>query len=137
MNQVQFFQLYKNRDTSIAEALIKKVESLGYKAIFLTVDAPVAGNRERDIRVPFAEEDEDRVGMEGESGTTGEKPRRSGAEEEEEEEGSNEVGGTAGALLKNDDLNITWDEVSALVYLLIYGPGLTFLYERLYRGCGA
>lgn len=111
LNQVQFFQLYKNRDTSIAEALIRKVESLGYKAIFLTVDAPVAGNRERDIRVPFAEEDEHRAEGEGESGTTGEKPRRSGAEEEEEEEGSNEVGGTAGALLKNDDLNITWEEV--------------------------
>ncbi|KZT34745.1 hypothetical protein SISSUDRAFT_1065055 [Sistotremastrum suecicum HHB10207 ss-3] len=110
LNQVQFFQLYKNRDTSIAEALIRKVESLGYKAIFLTVDAPVAGNRERDIRVPFAEEDEHRAEGEGESGTTGEKPRRSGAEEEEEEEGSNEVGGTAGALLKNDDLNITWEE---------------------------
>lgn len=102
--------MYKKRDTAAAEALIKKTEELGYKAIFLTVDAPVAGNRERDIRVPFAEEDAERADAEGEGVTQGEMPRRKEDYEIDDNE-DNEVGGTAGALLKNDDLDLSWSEV--------------------------
>lgn len=46
-----FFQLYVDKQRSKSEALLKLVEELGIKAIFVTVDAPVAGKREADERV--------------------------------------------------------------------------------------
>jgi L-lactate dehydrogenase (cytochrome) len=39
-----------NRDRAACEALIKQVEQVGFKAIILTVDAPVGGKRELDQR---------------------------------------------------------------------------------------
>lgn len=53
--QTQFFQLYVNRDRAGVEALVRKVEDLGYGAIFLTVDTPLVGRRERDFRNTFAQ----------------------------------------------------------------------------------
>lgn len=53
-----FFQLYTGRDRSRTEALLRKVEALGAAAIFLTVDSPVLGKRERDDRVRAAEGDD-------------------------------------------------------------------------------
>ncbi|CCM00779.1 uncharacterized protein FIBRA_02821 [Fibroporia radiculosa] len=44
------FQLYMNKDRSASDVLIKKVESQGFKAIMLTVDAAVPGKRELDQR---------------------------------------------------------------------------------------
>ncbi|KAB8261097.1 FMN-dependent dehydrogenase [Aspergillus pseudonomiae] len=46
-----FFQLYINRDRAASEQLLRQVEKSGIKAVFLTVDAPVAGKREADERV--------------------------------------------------------------------------------------
>ena len=37
-------------DRKITEAVIRKAERLGYKALFITVDAPQLGRRERDMR---------------------------------------------------------------------------------------
>ncbi|EIM92640.1 uncharacterized protein STEHIDRAFT_117624 [Stereum hirsutum FP-91666 SS1] len=111
-SQVLFFQLYKNKDNSIAEKRVKEIESQGYKAIFLTVDAVVASNRERDLRAPFELEDMEKAGLQGT--TEGEKPRQIGdatAEEEQIQEGKEtEFGGTAGSLLNNDDVDMTWEE---------------------------
>lgn len=50
-NQPLFFQLYVNKNRSIAESLIKKLNNLKLDAIFLTADAPVGGKRERDLRL--------------------------------------------------------------------------------------
>ncbi|KAI9929531.1 hypothetical protein ASPWEDRAFT_156372 [Aspergillus wentii DTO 134E9] len=47
-----FFQLYVNKDRSASKALLQQAEECGIKAIFVTVDAPVAGKREADERVP-------------------------------------------------------------------------------------
>jgi hypothetical protein len=44
------FQLYMNKDRSASEKLIRSLESRGFKAIMLTVDAAVAGKRELDQR---------------------------------------------------------------------------------------
>ncbi|KAI0944783.1 hypothetical protein AcV7_001493 [Taiwanofungus camphoratus] len=44
------FQLYVNKDRPASEALIKRVEREGFKAIMLTVDAAVPGKRELDQR---------------------------------------------------------------------------------------
>lgn len=46
-----FFQLYVDKQREKSERLLKQVESLGVKAIFVTVDAPVPGKREADERV--------------------------------------------------------------------------------------
>lgn len=46
-----FFQLYVDKQREKSEKLLSKVEKLGAKAVFVTVDAPVAGKREADERV--------------------------------------------------------------------------------------
>ncbi|HEX6777977.1 MAG TPA: alpha-hydroxy acid oxidase [Ktedonobacterales bacterium] len=43
-----WFQLYIYRDHELTRRLLKRVESAGYRAIVLTVDAPYVANRERD-----------------------------------------------------------------------------------------
>nr|XP_018263942.1 L-lactate dehydrogenase [Kwoniella dejecticola CBS 10117]OBR86100.1 L-lactate dehydrogenase [Kwoniella dejecticola CBS 10117] len=50
-NQPLFFQLYVNSKRHLAKEVISKINRLGFNAILLTVDAPVGGKRERDIRV--------------------------------------------------------------------------------------
>ncbi|PYH67703.1 L-lactate dehydrogenase [Aspergillus vadensis CBS 113365] len=48
-----FFQLYVNKDREASKRLLRTAEQNGAKAIFVTVDAPVAGKREADERVPL------------------------------------------------------------------------------------
>jgi len=49
-----WFQLYVYRDRKATEALVRRVEAAGCKALVLTVDAPLLGRRERDVRNRFA-----------------------------------------------------------------------------------
>ncbi|ODQ47574.1 hypothetical protein PICMEDRAFT_31057 [Pichia membranifaciens NRRL Y-2026] len=49
----QWFQLYINEDRKVAREMVKEAEELGMKAIFITVDAPSLGNREKDKRMKF------------------------------------------------------------------------------------
>jgi L-lactate dehydrogenase (cytochrome) len=49
-----FFQLYVNSDRAKTTELLKQARSLGIKAIFVTVDAPVPGKREADERAAAA-----------------------------------------------------------------------------------
>lgn len=53
-DQIQWFQLYVNSDRKVTDDLISKVEKLGLKALFVTVDAPALGNREKDAKVKFS-----------------------------------------------------------------------------------
>jgi len=46
----RWFQLYVHRDRSRSEDLVRRAAAAGYEAIVVTVDFPVAGNRERDKR---------------------------------------------------------------------------------------
>ncbi len=101
--QPLFFQLYKHRDDRVAEERVREVISLGYNAIFLTVDAIVAGNRERDIRAPFELEEQER-----EADQASDSADKS-AKQEKEEGGDVNLLGTAGALIANDDLDMTWE----------------------------
>ncbi|KAJ7619164.1 FMN-dependent dehydrogenase-domain-containing protein [Mycena polygramma] len=93
-SQPLFFQLYKHRDDAVAEKRVHEMERLGYKAIFLTVDAVIPGNRERDIKAPWVMEDLERgtplLHVEG--------------------EGEGNVSDTASALIANDDRNMTWEK---------------------------
>ena len=45
-----WFQLYVFRDRAISASLVQRAETAGCKAVVLTVDVPVAGRRERDVR---------------------------------------------------------------------------------------
>jgi L-lactate dehydrogenase (cytochrome) len=45
-----FYQLYLAGGRGAAEAGIARARAAGYKALFVTIDTPVAGNRERDFR---------------------------------------------------------------------------------------
>lgn len=49
----QWLQLYVMQDRSIAEQLVARAVVGGYRALVLTVDVPVSGNRERDARNGF------------------------------------------------------------------------------------
>ena len=49
-----WFQLYVYRDRGATEALVRRVDAAGCKALVLTVDAPLLGRRERDVRNRFA-----------------------------------------------------------------------------------
>jgi 4-hydroxymandelate oxidase len=53
-NAPLWFQLYVYRDREITRQLVQRAEAAGYKALCLTVDVPVIGNRERDLRNSFS-----------------------------------------------------------------------------------
>lgn len=48
-----WFQLYLFQDTSISLEVVRRAEAVGAKALVLTVDTPLLGRRERDIRNGF------------------------------------------------------------------------------------
>jgi len=48
-----WFQLYVYRDREATRDLVRRVEAAGYRALMITVDAPVLGRRERDVRNRF------------------------------------------------------------------------------------
>ncbi|TRM65726.1 hypothetical protein BD626DRAFT_485661 [Schizophyllum amplum] len=94
--QTLFFQLYKNKDDKVAEQRVREVERLGYKAIFLTVDAVVPSKRERDIRSAWDLEEEERDG-----------PLEYIEEPQDE---ASHGWGAGGALVLNDDRDMTWEK---------------------------
>ncbi|WFD00236.1 L-lactate dehydrogenase (cytochrome) [Malassezia yamatoensis] len=49
----QFFQLYVNSDRKVVLDMLRKAEAAGIQAIFITVDAPQLGRREKDMRMHF------------------------------------------------------------------------------------
>ena len=53
-NALQWFQLYIHKDQGLTRALVERADAAGYKALCLTVDAPILGQRERDQRNEFA-----------------------------------------------------------------------------------
>jgi isopentenyl diphosphate isomerase/L-lactate dehydrogenase-like FMN-dependent dehydrogenase len=50
----QWFQLYWSRDRGFTKELVESAAEAGHSALVLTVDFPVAGRRERDLRASFA-----------------------------------------------------------------------------------
>ena len=50
----QWFQLYWSRDRGFTQGLVEAAVEAGFRALVLTVDLPVAGRRERDVRAAFA-----------------------------------------------------------------------------------
>ncbi|KDQ20635.1 hypothetical protein BOTBODRAFT_169366 [Botryobasidium botryosum FD-172 SS1] len=44
------YQLYLTKDRAVSERMVKRIEELGFRAIMFTVDAPVLGKRELDMK---------------------------------------------------------------------------------------
>lgn len=51
---VKWFQLYIYRDRKLTESLVRRAEKAGFRAIVLTVDAPLFGLRRADLRNKFS-----------------------------------------------------------------------------------
>ncbi|TFY57598.1 hypothetical protein EVJ58_g6927 [Rhodofomes roseus] len=52
-DQPLFLQLYVNKDREITKKYVQHAEARGVKALFITVDAPQLGRREKDMRMKF------------------------------------------------------------------------------------
>jgi len=52
-SSLNWLQLYVMRERSIAEQMVRRARLAGYGALVLTVDVPVSGYRERDVRNGF------------------------------------------------------------------------------------
>ncbi|KAL0265198.1 Cytochrome b2, mitochondrial precursor [Diplodia seriata] len=52
-DQVQWLQLYVNKNRSITKGIVEHAEKRGCKGLFITVDAPQLGRREKDMRSKF------------------------------------------------------------------------------------
>eukprot|EP00658_Telonema_sp_P-2_P014536 TRINITY_DN15523_c0_g1_i1.p1 TRINITY_DN15523_c0_g1~~TRINITY_DN15523_c0_g1_i1.p1 ORF type:complete len:493 (+),score=121.48 TRINITY_DN15523_c0_g1_i1:169-1647(+) len=50
-NQPNFFQLYVNENRELTQKLIRQAEKGGCSGLFVTVDAPQLGRREKDMRI--------------------------------------------------------------------------------------
>jgi L-lactate dehydrogenase (cytochrome) len=55
-DQVQWLQLYVNKDREITRKIVQHAESRGCKGLFITVDAPQLGRREKDMRSKFTDQ---------------------------------------------------------------------------------
>ncbi|HEV2591924.1 MAG TPA: alpha-hydroxy acid oxidase [Gaiellaceae bacterium] len=66
----RWFQLYVFRDEGVTHELIAQARDEGYTALVLTIDAPVRGNRERDVRTGFTIPPDIRVASIGRGGVT-------------------------------------------------------------------
>ncbi|KAA1470388.1 hypothetical protein DENSPDRAFT_836162 [Dentipellis sp. KUC8613] len=64
-DQVQFLQLYVNKDRDLTRRIVQHAEKRGIKGLFITVDAPQLGRREKDMRMKFEAEDPDEVTKSG------------------------------------------------------------------------
>lgn len=53
--QVQWMQLYVNKDREITKKIVQHAEQRGCKGLFITVDAPQLGRREKDMRSKFTD----------------------------------------------------------------------------------
>ncbi|KAK1759474.1 FMN-dependent dehydrogenase-domain-containing protein [Echria macrotheca] len=53
--QVQWLQLYVNKDRAITQRIVQHAEKRGCKGLFITVDAPQLGRREKDMRSRFTD----------------------------------------------------------------------------------
>lgn len=54
--QTQWLQLYVNSDREICKSIVQHAEKRGIKGLFITVDAPQLGRREKDMRLKNVED---------------------------------------------------------------------------------
>merc|ERR1712151_152092 len=74
--QQLFSQLYVNPERSRTQSYVEKLEANGVKALFVTVDAPQLGRREKDMRNKYTQQGSD---VQGDDEEEGEVDRSQGA----------------------------------------------------------
>eukprot|EP00418_Pyrodinium_bahamense_P013228 CAMPEP_0179126390 /NCGR_PEP_ID=MMETSP0796-20121207/59825_1 /TAXON_ID=73915 /ORGANISM="Pyrodinium bahamense, Strain pbaha01" /LENGTH=342 /DNA_ID=CAMNT_0020825139 /DNA_START=61 /DNA_END=1085 /DNA_ORIENTATION=+ len=74
--QELFAQLYVNPERSRTQEYVAKLENAGVRALFVTVDAPQLGRREKDMRNKFTQQGSD---VQGDDEEAGEVDRSQGA----------------------------------------------------------
>ncbi|VVT56842.1 uncharacterized protein SAPINGB_P005329 [Magnusiomyces paraingens] len=79
-DQPQWFQLYVNMDREITKKIVQHAEKRGIKGLFITVDAPQLGRREKDMRAKYVAQ--------------GANVQEEEDEEEEEEDTGSEITGS-------------------------------------------
>ncbi|KAI5301581.1 hypothetical protein KEM56_001580 [Ascosphaera pollenicola] len=57
--QIQWLQLYVNKNRDVTKKIVQYAEERGCKGLFITVDAPQLGRREKDMRSKFQEQGAD------------------------------------------------------------------------------
>ncbi|CCL99242.1 uncharacterized protein FIBRA_01257 [Fibroporia radiculosa] len=67
-DQTLYLQLYVNKDREITRKYVQHAEKRGVKALFITVDAPQLGRREKDMRMKFVGDDGVAKVQEGQDG---------------------------------------------------------------------
>lgn len=91
--QVNFSQLYVNPERSRTEEYVKKLEANGVTALFVTVDAPQLGRREKDMRNKYTQQGSD-------------------VQADDEDEGAvDRSQGAARAISSYIDPGLCWDDV--------------------------
>ncbi|KAJ3074485.1 hypothetical protein HDU98_011168 [Podochytrium sp. JEL0797] len=63
--QDTWFQLYMYRDRDVVQKVVQKAEARGCKGLFVTVDAPQLGRREKDMRIKYEDDVSDIQKSEG------------------------------------------------------------------------
>ncbi|KAI8064581.1 FMN-dependent dehydrogenase-domain-containing protein [Gongronella butleri] len=59
--QTQWLQLYVNSDRDVSKKFVEHAEKRGIKGLFITVDAPQLGRREKDMRQKYEDEAPDEI----------------------------------------------------------------------------
>lgn len=65
--QTQWLQLYVNVNRDITRKIVQHAEKRGCKGLFITVDAPMLGRREKDMRTKFLDDGADLQEQSGEN----------------------------------------------------------------------
>ncbi|TPX49365.1 hypothetical protein SeMB42_g01807 [Synchytrium endobioticum] len=89
INQTQWLQLYVNQNREITRKIVLDAEKRGVKGLFVTVDAPQLGRREKDMRTKFVDDVPD----------------------VQEEESVNRNQGAARAISSFIDPSLNWDDI--------------------------
>ncbi len=97
----RWFQVYVFRDRALTRSLVERAEAAGYESLVLTVDAPVLGSRERDVRNRFVLPE-------------GMYPANLVPEEGQEVRPAGEESGLARYFTSRIDPALTWDDVDWL-----------------------
>jgi L-lactate dehydrogenase (cytochrome) len=90
-DQTQWLQLYVNSDRAITKKIVQYAEKRGCKGLFITVDAPQLGRREKDMRSKFEDK---------------------GSDVQAEDQGIDRSQGAARAISSFIDPGLCWDDIA-------------------------
>lgn len=110
----RWFQLYVYKDRAITQDLVKRAEKAGYKALAVTVDTPILGRREADIRNKFSLPAHLTMGNFAKAG---------GAHASGTKSAGSSGSGLASYVASLIDRTLTWDDIAWLVSQSVSGLG--------------